>query len=304
METAHLMPGEKLVIPAPRGPWIATRHGIAFELLVPTAEMVDWRDIAYGLGHLCRWTGHTSRFYSVAEHSCRVASLVRERMPDDKDAYLYALLHDAHEAYVGDFSAPLKLALKQVAQGDNVAKLITGPIDRAIYLAFGLCPTVPEDIEAAIHDADMLLLATELRDLMPGSPPWENPPPEPLPARIADPWGPARAVVGFAHDLICGQGWMPRGGTTVDSNAEAHASLALMYHEVEEPADIVQRAAHEELLSIVEPLLSIGETTQHLLRCNFGHVADVIAKLQKAIVEIRPGETVSDASARKQKEAE
>lgn len=303
MNTTSLAPGEKIEIPAPRGPWIATRHGIAFELLVPTPEMIDWRDIAYGLGHLCRWTGHTMRFYSVAEHSCRVASLVRERLPGDKDAYLYALLHDAHEAYVGDFSAPLKQALKRVAQGDNVAKLITRPIDRAIYLAFGLSPEVPAHVGAAIHDADMVLLATELRDLMPASPPWDSPPPEPLPARINAPWGPARAVVGFAHDLLCAQSWMPRGAAIAETSAEAKASLALMEQYASEPGSIVQRAAHDELLSIVEPLLSIGETTQHLLRCNFGHVADVIAKLQSAVVQILPGETVSDASARKQKEA-
>jgi len=67
-----------------------------------TKEDLDIEDIAHALSMICRFGGHCSRHYSVAEHSLLVCSMV----PDEYK--LSALLHDASEAYLGDVIAPLK----------------------------------------------------------------------------------------------------------------------------------------------------------------------------------------------------
>ena len=62
----------------------------------------DIEDIAHALAHLCRFTGHTDQFYSVAQHCWQASHLIEPTQA------LGALLHDAGEAYTGDVSSPLK----------------------------------------------------------------------------------------------------------------------------------------------------------------------------------------------------
>lgn len=86
---------------------IATMSGALVDLAAPVAETIDIRDIAHALAMTCRFNGHTSRFYSVAEHSVLVAqaALVAGASPD---VQMMALLHDATEAYLGDIVRPAK----------------------------------------------------------------------------------------------------------------------------------------------------------------------------------------------------
>lgn len=149
--------------------WILTRTGIPFDVLEPTADMVQPLDIAHALAHTCRFGGHTLRHYSVAEHCVRVAKLV------PAEHQLAALLHDATEAYVGDMVRPLKQALPAYQQ-------IEQRVWHAICQRFDLDPVLPE----CVHQADLVMLATERRDLMPEHPaPWPClQSVEPLPARI------------------------------------------------------------------------------------------------------------------------
>ena len=58
--------------------------------------------IARALSNICRYNGHSSRYYSVAEHSVYISRLVPDELA------LAALLHDASEAYVGDMPTGLK----------------------------------------------------------------------------------------------------------------------------------------------------------------------------------------------------
>jgi hypothetical protein len=74
----------------------------------PNVADIDIRDIAHSLSLICRYTGHIPTFYSVAQHSLIVSSLVPH------EYRLAALLHDAEEAYIGDWSSPLKHSLKKL----------------------------------------------------------------------------------------------------------------------------------------------------------------------------------------------
>lgn len=91
----------------PRGNWIITRSGRKVFPLDFRIEMFDIKDVAHALSNICRFVGHTPRFYSVAEHCCLVSDEVWRRTQDYEQT-LQGLLHDASEAYLGDLSNPLK----------------------------------------------------------------------------------------------------------------------------------------------------------------------------------------------------
>lgn len=91
-------------------PFILTYTGEIFKFKDVCPDTICIEDIAHSLSHLCRYTGHTNMFYSVAQHSL----LVSEKMPNEvgPEEKLGGLLHDAAEAYIGDMSTPLKFFLR------------------------------------------------------------------------------------------------------------------------------------------------------------------------------------------------
>jgi len=120
--------------------FIRTASGIAFDLFSPKVEDVRIADIAHALARLTRYTGHgrAGKHFSVAEHSVRVCHYaMRVRPHDDHESRAWhwaALLHDAHEAFVGDVTSPLKRAMREfVAPGDKTHfELIESPIIRTV----------------------------------------------------------------------------------------------------------------------------------------------------------------------------
>jgi len=54
---------------------IRTFTGKKFWPLAPIGNDLDIEDIAHALSLVCRFTGHTYCFYSVADHSLRVSKL-------------------------------------------------------------------------------------------------------------------------------------------------------------------------------------------------------------------------------------
>jgi hypothetical protein len=136
--------------------YVSTYLGNRFYPLEPRIVDVAIEDIAHGLSYQCRFNGQTSAFYSVAQHSLIVASLV----PDELK--FAALLHDAAEAYLGDMVKPLKVLLPSFSE-------IEDSVTRIIGERFG----VNLSHNPVIKRADLISLATEKRDLLPYSAePW------------------------------------------------------------------------------------------------------------------------------------
>lgn len=172
-------------------PDILTYGGKYFDFINPQNNEFHIKDIAHALSNVCRFAGHTREFYSVAQHSVLVARYVMGRAaPDDIiDFGRAAMLHDAAEAYLGDITRPLKQLLPDY-------KVIEARTEKALLSAFGI-PSSPEQHKIVKH-ADLVLLATEQRDLMPPhSDEWQLIAGiEPLP-EIINPWYPEKARMEF-----------------------------------------------------------------------------------------------------------
>lgn len=135
---------------------IQTRTGRMFRPLAPNPSDICIEDIAAALSKQCRYTGHTSRFLSVAEHSVRVAWRVQE-LKGSKQEILWGLLHDASEAYLCDIASPLKRQDEFTAY-----RVAERQVQEAVCSRFGLPFTQPP----VVKTADLELLSTEAHALM------------------------------------------------------------------------------------------------------------------------------------------
>jgi hypothetical protein len=130
-----------------------TYTGRPFWPLDPRPEDVDPLDIAAALSMICRYGGHTHRFYSVAEHCWLLSHAVAP------EHALWALLHDATEAYVGDMVRPLKRSMPEYAAAED-------HLMRVICDRVGL----PYECPAEVKEADNRILLDE-RAALTGRPP-------------------------------------------------------------------------------------------------------------------------------------
>ncbi len=152
-----------------RGAWMQTFTGRKFFPMDPRPGDVDSIDIAHALSLICRYGGHARKYYSVAEHCVLMSYAVPE------DHALWALLHDATEAYVGDMVRPLKHQLPEYQAAE--ARVMV-----AIAHRFGLGSTV---MPKAVKDADNRILLDERAVVLGPSPePWEVEHLEPLGVKI------------------------------------------------------------------------------------------------------------------------
>lgn len=148
--------------------WLLTATGAQIDLqFIVDLNAISILDIAAALSKINRFTGHTSRLYSVAEHSLHVCHVMeRDLAVRHPKALLAGLLHDAHEAYVGDLSTPLKRVL-----GEPWAAL-ERRVEYAVRARFDVEAT-GHAYRAQIKHADLIMLATERAALMPaGGPAW------------------------------------------------------------------------------------------------------------------------------------
>lgn len=132
-----------------RGDWIQTASGRQFWPMAPRADEVHIEDIAHALSMLCRFGGHVREFYSVAEHSVYVA---RHVTPEHR---LWALLHDASEAYLVDVPRPIKPFLGGYLDAER-------RIMAVVCERFGLPPEMPADVK----DVDDAILIDEREQIM------------------------------------------------------------------------------------------------------------------------------------------
>jgi hypothetical protein len=129
--------------------WMSTYTGKKFYPHLPgeSFSQIDIRDIAHALSMSCRYGGHCRRFYSVAEHSVHLARfLLKDANANWKDRTqprylilewaLWALLHDASEAYVADIVRPAKVGLPEY-------KKMEQRIMMAVALHFNLMDVQP-----------------------------------------------------------------------------------------------------------------------------------------------------------------
>lgn len=88
-------------------PYIELSDGTNHTLWEPFTPNIEV--IAKALSHINRYTGHVGG-YSVAQHCVMCAGCAPQEYT------LSALLHDAHEAYIGDMSASLKRLVPQYCE--------------------------------------------------------------------------------------------------------------------------------------------------------------------------------------------
>jgi len=137
---------------------IETASGLIYDYADPKPSQVCLADVAHGLGNTCRFGGHTSKFYSVAQH-CVLVSEILEAWDQDLDVVVAGLFHDAHEAYLGDLPKPLKSQI-----GPEYERLAEAA-DEVIFESLNI------DLGALSHEtvkeADNRALVAEARLLMP-----------------------------------------------------------------------------------------------------------------------------------------
>lgn len=140
METPSFIPTDKTLR-------TFTCEEIDFENPMP--RMFNMADIAHALARMPRFSGHTPTFYSVAQHSVLVASIVPPEMA------LTGLLHDASEAYMMDIPTPLKRLIPEYYEIEN-------RVMRAIATKFNFVYPLPQ----IVKDADREILRIEWEQIM------------------------------------------------------------------------------------------------------------------------------------------
>lgn len=171
-------------------------NGQPFYALDPRADEIEIEVIAAHLSRICRFVGGLRpevEIYSVAQHCCLVSDHL---LPD---LALEGLLHDAHEAWLGDMPKPIKMNLRILSGADFWSQLEHG-VERIVRRKFGL----PERMTPAVKQQDFIAVATEHRDLQvnTGKVDWGvQHMPTPWPERI-EPWGVFRARDEFMRRFL------------------------------------------------------------------------------------------------------
>lgn len=126
------------------GKTIQTSNGKFFNFEDVSNFDYDISEIAHALSKICRFTGHSDEFYSVAQHCVEASHFVPQEYA------LEALMHDASEAYLGDVSTHLKSLLPEY-------KVLEHEVEAAISLQYDLAFPLPD----CVKEADMFMLAAE-----------------------------------------------------------------------------------------------------------------------------------------------
>ena len=136
--------------------YIKTFSGKKFDYINPTVDMIDIEDIATSLSRTNRFVGHSSRPYSVAEHSIRCLAMATDLNYTFREQLL-VLMHDFTEAYVGDCPTPLKKLLPEF-------RGIEEKVEHLLYEYVDIEPPTAEEY-MKIKSIDLTMLAIEMKYL-------------------------------------------------------------------------------------------------------------------------------------------
>lgn len=120
-------------------------------------SMISIKSIAKGLSKECRFAGQIEGFYSVAQHSV----IMRSVIPLPPHLRIYALLHDAAEGYIGDQAKPIKVTLPDFNDLEEKVQAV-------IHHAFGMAYPMPE----IIKEYDARMVVTEAEQMFAEQPDW------------------------------------------------------------------------------------------------------------------------------------
>lgn len=165
--------------------WMQTRSGRALDLIEPDMAALDIRqDVAVPLALIKRFGAHSGdarHGFSVAQHSILGARVLLAETGDASDIALAFLLHDAHEAFIGDIASPVAQALDRLAWPvDSEAvtaalRKLKTRLDAAIHKRLGLDWPRPIRIDAYVKDMDVRMLKAERTHTMAPPPrPWHR----------------------------------------------------------------------------------------------------------------------------------
>jgi 5'-deoxynucleotidase YfbR-like HD superfamily hydrolase len=161
--------------------WMQSQRGRAFDLLHPRAEMVDLDiEVPEALARTGRFTNHVpSGTYSVAQH-CVLGAETLFRETGRADMAAAFLLHDAHEAYMGDIATPVAETIAELARealaemgiiGENrivewAIRQLKARLDTAIHARAGVAWPLPAEIRQAVRRMDVAMLQVERLHLL------------------------------------------------------------------------------------------------------------------------------------------
>ncbi len=171
------------------GNTIRVRSGKYIDLVDPKEDQFDFSDIAGGLSKICRFSGQTSDFYSVAEHSCHCAfQAIQDGLSQEVCACI--LLHDCSEAFLNDCVRPLKVLLPYYKELEIRMEGVIGKkfgldfekhaaeikeIDNAMLIAEKISLGRPEDVGHVTAEDAPWFMENEVRKLRPDINCWTPP---------------------------------------------------------------------------------------------------------------------------------
>lgn len=138
---------------------IVTYTGGVLHPTHPSIEEIRLDDIAGQLSHIGRFTGATSRFYSVAQHCVLVSKLL------PLEYKLVGLMHDAAEYALGDIAKPWKDQLQNYKQ---IEETLLNTIFEALKLPY------TAELPPIVKRADWMALAWEQKEFMPDTDYWPH----------------------------------------------------------------------------------------------------------------------------------
>jgi hypothetical protein len=135
---------------------MSTISGRTIDLMHPEKTEIILSDCCHALGKICRYGGHATRHYSVAEHSLLVGRILSE-WGFGSEVVLAGYLHDAHEGIMGiDMPGPWKRVLGEAWAAHERAW------EAHVRQSLGVAHVfADEHLAMQIKRADTIALATE-----------------------------------------------------------------------------------------------------------------------------------------------